>query len=97
MEPHVGIEKNFESMYQIVLGMSNQFLTTHLSRIVRCRVLVGSQKVADGDYRECRRPEIGRSAKLLFRSEARKLVATMRGDLRENTSCDPLRAYPCSL
>jgi hypothetical protein len=41
--------------------------------------LVGSQKVADGDYRECRRPEISRSAKQLFRCEARKLVATMRG------------------
>ena len=76
---HVGIEKNFEPMYQIVLGMSNQFLATHLSRIVRCRALVGSQKVADGDYRECRRREISRSAKQLFRCEARKLVATMRG------------------
>jgi hypothetical protein len=49
-----GIEKNFESIYQIVLGMSNQFLATHLSRIVRSRDLVGSQKIADGDYRECR-------------------------------------------
>ena len=78
MEPTWVLEKNSESMYQIVLGMSNQFLTTHLSRIVRCRVLVGSQKVADGDYRECRRPEISRSAKRLFRREAGRLVATMR-------------------
>jgi len=75
----VGIEKNFESMYQIVLGMSNQFLITHLGTIVRCRPLVGNQKVADGDYRECRRPNISRLAKQLFRCEARKLVATMRG------------------
>jgi hypothetical protein len=42
-------------------GMSNQFLTTHLSRIVRCRVLVGRQKVADGDYREGRRPGIDKT------------------------------------
>ena len=56
MEPTRVSKKNFESMHQIVLGMSNQFLTTHLSRIVRCRALVGSHKVADGDYRECRQP-----------------------------------------
>jgi hypothetical protein len=80
-------------MYQIVLEMSNPFLTMHLGRIDRCRPLVGSQKLADGDYRECRRPEINRLAKQLFRCEARKLVTTMRGDLRGNTSCDPLRAY----
>jgi hypothetical protein len=59
--------------------MSNQFLTAHLRRIVRCRVLVGSQKLADGDYREGRRLEIRRLTKQLFRSEARQLLATMRG------------------
>jgi hypothetical protein len=79
-------------MYQIVLEMSNPFLTTQ-SRIVRCRALVGSHKVADGNYREDAEPEISRSAKRLFRREARKLVAIMRGDLPENTSCNPLRAY----
>ena len=48
----MGIEENSECIYQIVLGMSNQFLITHLGTIVRCRPLVGNQKVADGDYRE---------------------------------------------
>ena len=93
MAPHVGIEKNFESMYQIVLGMSNQFLTTHLSRIVRCRVLVRSQKVADGDYRDCRRPEISWSGQAALSLRGTKARSDHEGDLRENTSCDPLRAY----
>ena len=46
MEPTWVSQKNFGSMYQIVLGMSNQFLTTQL-QILRCRALVRSQKVAE--------------------------------------------------
>ena len=82
---HVGIEKNFEPMYQIVLGMSNQFLATHLSRIVRCRALVGSQKVADrrlprvpptGDY------PVGQAALSLRDTKARSDHEGIFGKIR---------------
>jgi hypothetical protein len=40
----VGNEKDSELMYQIVLGMSNQILTTHLSRIVHFVFSLGARR-----------------------------------------------------
>jgi hypothetical protein len=79
MEPTRVSKKTFESMYQIVLGMSNQFLTTRLSRIVRLSCPRWEPEGRRWRLPECRRPEISRSAKQLFRCEARKLVGDHEG------------------